>query len=149
MLQIFFRQIMQVDAEAQKDADEFGFDKLGNFYPLKGMGEVFASSCQTPLLVAASCLCVCAGDAHIHAYMHHAYIHTYIHTCIHSRLIPAPPTHTHAHKHTHKQERFYQLLEKSTYRNYQRCFKMELADDQVPACLNQTKCEPKPNKVRA
>lgn len=76
-------EINQVDAEAQKDADEFGFDKQGNFDPLKGMSE----------------------------------------------------------------ERFDEVLEKSTCRTYQRCFKMELADDQVRASLNQTKCEPKPNKV--
>ena len=83
---MFFRQINQVDAEAQKDADEFGFDKLGNFYPLKGMGEVLASSCQTPLLVAASCLCVCAGDAHMHACMHTCIMHTYTHTYIHAYI---------------------------------------------------------------
>jgi hypothetical protein len=154
MLQIFFRQIMQVDAEAQKDADEFGFDKQGNFDPLKGMSEVLASSCQELLfLFATSCLSllVCASVLAMHTCMHTCIMltctHTYIHTCIHTRLIPPPPTHTHAHKHTHKQERFDEVLEKSTCRTYQRCFKMELADDQVRASLNQTKCEPKPNKV--
>ena len=108
---------------------------------------------RTPLLVChvlfvSPCLCVCACDAHMHAYMHHAYMHTYIHTYMHTYTFnPPPPTHTHAHKHTHKQERFDEVLEKSTCRTYQRCFKMELADDQVRASLNQTKCEPKPNKV--
>ena len=64
-----------MDAEAQKDADEFGFDAKGNFYPLKGMSEVVVASCLSCLsclscfsclhvlhvLYGCACICKLAG----------------------------------------------------------------------------------------
>ena len=37
-------EVYEVDAEVHKDVNEFGFDRLGRFFPLKGMSEVYLLS---------------------------------------------------------------------------------------------------------
>jgi hypothetical protein len=66
--------VYEVDAEVHKDVNEFGFDSLGRFFPLKGMSEVYL---HTWIHIHVYTY------VYIHTYVLHTYIRIYVlHTCI-------------------------------------------------------------------